>query len=450
MEALKAMVRKICVIGLIALVIAVILPGLAVSAYQGVPDAVVAIDQLAMRSGPARTADIIAVLVRGTRLTLDGRNRDSMWVHGTAETGAVGWVSRPYLSIRTTLVIAALPIMDANAATSGGGQSGGGGNPQPSNPTPTRVPPAAGGRTSGRFELGGQVQDLNGNTIAAMQRARMRWVKRQAQNGDGGAVGLINQAHGAGFKILLSVVGDKNAVVDDGYQNGYAAYVGSLAAQGADAIEVWNEMNIDREWRTGMINPALYVNLLSKAYNAIKRANPATLVISGALAPTGAEGAFGTDRVWNDDRYYRGMAAAGAGRYADCIGVHYNEGIVGPTQNSGDPRGNYPTRYFSSMLARAIGPFRGKQACFTELGYLTPEGYGQLPGGFAWAQNTTVAQQALWLSQAAVRASASRVRLMIVFNVDFTYFGEDPQAGYAIIRPGGGCPACDSLGRVVR
>ena len=34
---------------------------------------------------------------------------------------------------------------------------------------------------------------------------------------------------------------------------------------------------------------------------------------------------------------------------------------------------------------------------------------------------------------------------MIVFNVDLTQYGDDPQAGYAMIRPGGGCPACDSL-----
>jgi hypothetical protein len=376
-----------------------------------------------------------------------------MWVHGTAETGAIGWVSRPYLSIRRTLVISSLPIMDANAATSGGGQGGStGGNTgsQPTSPTRAAPPPPISGSTRGGFELGGQVQDLNGGTIAAMQRAHMRWVKRQAHAGDGGAVGLINQAHGAGFKILLSVIGDKNAVVDAGYQDGYASYVASLAAQGADAIEIWNEMNIDREWKQGSINPSIYVNLLAKSYNAIKRANPNTMVITGALAPTGAEGAFGTDRVWNDDRYYNGMAAAGAGRYADCIGVHYNEGIVGPNQTSGDPRGGYPTRYFSTMLSRAMRPFRGKQACFTELGYLTPEGYGQLPGGFAWAQGTSVAQQAAWLAQAAVRASGSGVRMMIIFNVDFTHFGEDPQAGYAIIRPGGACPACDALGRVVR
>jgi Fe-S cluster biogenesis protein NfuA len=38
---------------------------------------------------------------------------------------------------------------------------------------------------------------------------------------------------------------------------------------------------------------------------------------------------------------------------------------------------------------------------------------------------------------------------MIVFNVDFTLYGADPQAGYAIVRPGGSCPACSALGSVV-
>jgi len=57
-----------------------------------------------------------------------------------------------------------------------------------------------------------------------------------------------------------------------------------------------------------------------------------------------------------------------------------------------------------------------------------------------------VAQQAQWLGQAAsLSKSGGVVRMMIVFNVDFTVWGDDPQAGYAIIRPGGTCPACDSL-----
>jgi hypothetical protein len=87
-----------------------------------------------------------------------------------------------------------------------------------------------------------------------------------------------------------------------------------------------------------------------------------------------------------------------------------------------------------------------KPICWTELGYLTPEGYGALDPYFGWAGNTTVTQQAAWLAQAAALSSQSgKVRLLIVFNVDFTNYGSDPMAGYAMIRPGGGCPACDAM-----
>ena len=58
----------------------------------------------------------------------------------------------------------------------------------------------------------------------------------------------------------------------------------------------------------------------------------------------------------------------------------------------------------------------------------------------------TVSQQAAWLAQAAALASQSgRVRMMIVWNVDFTNYGADPQAGYAIVRPNGQCPACNTM-----
>jgi hypothetical protein len=320
------------------------------------------------------------------------------------------------------------------------------------NVNPNLPAPVAGSANMNGFELGGQVVGLYPDTRTAMNTAKMKWVKWQLQEGQDGS-GLLAEAHGAGYKVLFSVIGDKSQVMNSGYQDSYAAYVGGLAAAGADAIEIWNEMNIDREWPAGQINGANYVPLLSKAYNAIKSSNSGTIVISGALSPTGYFGAAGcTDQGCNDDTYVQQMAAAGAGNYADCIGVHYNEGIVSPQQSSGDPRDNYPTRYFGTMLSRAIGPFGGKKACFTELGYLSPEGLGDLPANFAWGANTSVAEQAQWLAQAAVSAASSgNVRLMIVFNVDFTTWGgSDPQAGYAIIRPDGSCPACSALGSVMQ
>lgn len=316
--------------------------------------------------------------------------------------------------------------------------------------TTSGVPaPVSGSAAVGAFELGGQVTGLYPNTRNALNAAKMKWVKMQLSMGQD-ASGLIAEAHGAGYKILFSVIGDKSQVMNAGYQDSYAAYVAGLARAGADGLEIWNEMNIDREWPAGQVNGANYVPLLAKAYNAIKAANPNTLVITGALAPTGFFGAAGcTDQGCNDDVYTQQMAAAGAGQYADCIGMHYNEGVLSPSATTGDPRGGYPTYFFGSMLNRAIGPFGGKQACITEIGYVSPEGYGPLPAGFAWGQNTSVAEQAQWLAEAAViAANSGRVRLMIVFNVDFTVYGADPQAGYAIIRADGTCPACQTLAAV--
>ena len=339
-------------------------------------------------------------------------------------------------------------------------------------PTPTNTPapvvqaPAASsgaapvvvaGHAGGGFEVGGHVADFN-SAVPYMQSAGMRWVKVQVRFNmgadPGGQAGIINAAHGAGMKILIGSVGYPNELggTDEGtYFADFARFNAGLASLGADAIEVWNEMNIDREWPTGRIDPNMYARMLSASYNAIKGANGSTMVISGALAPTGAEGAFGVDRVWNDDRYYAGMASAGVANYADCIGAHYNEGIVPPDQVGGDPRGGFPSYYLSTMIDRAWGPFGGSRpVCFTELGYLSPEGYGPPPAGFEWGGSTSVAQQAAWLASAAViNSNSGKVRMMIIWNVNFTNYEGDPMAGYAIVRPGGGCPACDTLRSVI-
>jgi hypothetical protein len=153
------------------------------------------------------------------------------------------------------------------------------------------------------------------------------------------------------------------------------------------------------------------------------------------------------------------MVSAGALNYADCVGIHYNEGILSPTRTSGDPRGNssHYTRYYQSMVNTYLDATGGlKPLCFTELGYLTDEGFDQTLGAvapsFSWASNTTVAQQAQWLAEAAAlaRDSDGQILLLVVFNVDFVEYGADPQAGYAIVRPDGTCPACETLAAVMR
>ena len=324
-------------------------------------------------------------------------------------------------------------------------------------PVPNIVQPVVGGggsvvnsaQTSG-FEMGGQA--LSFSYPDQMRSAGMTWVKRQIR-WNGSALPsefqhVIDTGKAQGFKVLLSVVGDKGqlAANPSQYYLNYANFVADLAGRGADAIEVWNEMNIDREWPSGQIGGANYTQMLASAYQAIKARNSGTLVISGAPSPTGGFGGCSTSGG-NDDCYIREMAAAGASQFMDCVGVHYNAGSTPPDATTGANVGS-PTHYswyYPSMISLYSSVFPGKPLCFTELGYLTGEGFGALPASFAWASNNTLANQADWLAGAIRRARQGGIRLLIVWNVDATGFGGDPQAGYAIVRPGGSCPACGAI-----
>ncbi len=403
---------------------------------------------LKLRAAPGTSGEMIREVAASETIVVDGRSEDAEWVRATLADGARGWLFAAYVYLSEER-IAELPVVQGGATNAPAAPSVPEEAPESAAAAPdvvVNVAPVSG------FNLGGHVNGLGSNTVNAMRRAGMSWVKKQFRYSgqDPSAVaGMINEAHANGFRILVGVVGSPGAVTEAGYFERFASFLGGVAALGADAIEVWNEPNIDREWAGGSIDPARYTEMLRLAYNAIKGANPNTLVVSGAPAPTGFFGGCGGGGC-DDDAFVRGMAAAGAARYMDCIGAHYNEGIVSPHQTSGDPRGNsgHYSRYFWGMVntySSAIGGAR--PICFTELGYLTPEGFPPLPGGFAWAGSVTVAQQAQWLDQAvSLAAGSGRVRLLIIWNVDFTNYGADPMAGYAMIRPDGSCPACDLLG----
>ena len=324
---------------------------------------------------------------------------------------------------------------------SGGTQPGG--NPPPPPPPPTNT---------GSFELGGQVFGFQ--FAQQMKGAGMTWAKRQItwNQGDPASIaqGFITEAHNQGFKILLSIKGQPQQISANpgAYFQQFAAFLGGVAGLGPDAIEVWNEQNIDREWPSGLINPASYTQMLAAAYSAIKNARSSVIVISGAPAPTGFFGGACNGSGCDDKPYLEGMRNAGAANAMDCVGIHYNEGILGPDARSGDPRGNssHYTRYYPTMVETYRAIFPTRPLCFTELGYLSPEGLGPLPANFSWASAVTVQDQATWLARAVTLSrSNGAVRLLVVWNVDATEYGADPQAGYAIIRPNNQCLACNTL-----
>jgi len=144
--------------------------------------------------------------------------------------------------------------------------------------------------------------------------------------------GVVEEAHKKDLKLMVSIVGAPAWTRADGIENGppddynqYAEFLTELLQRydgKIDAIEVWNEQNLDREWATANgVNPEDYVTFLKLANETIKAHDPNIIVISGALAPTGGGDWIG----WIDDFQWLDRAlAAGLLDHADCIGVRHN------------------------------------------------------------------------------------------------------------------------------
>jgi hypothetical protein len=302
------------------------------------------------------------------------------------------------------------------------------------------------------FELGGHVRDQTLPFADRMRYAGMSWVKVQVRYGRDPA-SAIATAHENGFKVQLTALGTPDMVVRPDFERDFANWVGRMAAAGADAIEVWNEPNIKREWQAGHINPGAYTNLLCTAYDAIKAANPDTLVISAA--PSSHDRFDGcTADGCDDEPWLVGLYDAGAADCLDYVGAHQTAGATSPSARSGhpaDPDTTHHSWFFLPQVELYYDIFQGaRQVFYTEMGYASQEGVPPFPVAFAWASSTTDSEQAEWLAE-AVRLSidTGMVRAIMVWNVDFARVDVDPRDGYAILRPDGSCPACDALHEVL-
>lgn len=411
----------------------------AATPVPGNADAYISGELVNVREGPSTAFRQLGQLAGGTPLDVLAVDSSSTWIRISAPDGTQGWVYVPLCSINVSL--GDVPVEDVPTPTPPPTPEGGA--PQPVIPV---VPPVSGGG----FELGGHIRSWN--YLAQMSSAGMSWVKVQVHYGQD-ASGLVSTAHGNGFKIQLSALGSRDMVNQPNFHADYGAWVAGMAAAGADAIEVWNEPNIDAEWPLGQIDPGAYTQLLCSAYNAIKGANPGTSVISAAPAPTGYFGGCSGNGC-DDLPWLQGLVSAGAVNCMDYIGAHHNSGATSPSARSGHPAdggGGHHSWYFLPQTQLYYNIFGGSRKLFyTEMGYASQEGVPTFSDWFAWARGITNAQQAAWLAEAAsLSSSTGMVRCLIIWNIDFSRYGDDPQDGYAIIRPDGSCPACASLGAVM-
>lgn len=286
---------------------------------------------------------------------------------------------------------------------------------------------------------------------------------------------FITDAHNRGFSVLLSIVNapdwartpvnlaefPNTPYPEEGppadYQQfaDFVRYIAETFVNRVDAIEVWNEPNLRREWFGKPLGGAEYMRLFDAVYRAVRSsANPNIPLITAGLAPTGIN-----DRVTavNDRIFLREMYQAGLAQYTNvAIGVHpYGWGnppsAVCCDANPGRGWADQPFFFFRDTMEayRAImeefGHADGKM-WITEFGWPSFDGFGVEPDpAIAFIGYVSEWDQAHYLIEALAYLNAQPyVERSFIWNLNWAIFmGRDgiqpleQEAAYALIRPDG-------------
>lgn len=202
---------------------------------------------------------------------------------------------------------------------------------------------------------------------------------------------IVNLAENAGLNLLVRLdhqplwavsslpdeqITDNQPPVD--YKD-FGDYCGAVAAHFKGRIaayQVWNEPNLSREWGNKQPNPTEYTALLKECYTAIKTADPAAIVISAGLAPTGNDDLT----AMPDTKFLQGMYDAGASAYFDVLGLNapgYKAPPETPLEEVANPDNGYgggrwfAFRHVEDMRAIMVANGDGhKQVSILEMGWI--------------------------------------------------------------------------------
>ena len=375
--------------------------------------------------------------------------------------------------------VAAAPQAQAEAAALAAPE-GQGGAAQFATPVPSPTPVPV---DNDSFQLGIQVQMNPDPEVYRIwmgevrDKLKLNWIKQQVrweniepQPGQyewGGLDVAFDLASEYGIKVMVSVVTAPEWAREPGAPldkvgppadpQTYANFLTTLLRRYPNkihAVEVWNEMNIDREWGSVRgLSASAYVNMLRVAYNAIKAVDPGIIVISGALSPTGYNDGVG---AYDDFVYMDMLIQAGMLETTDCVGAHHNGYNIGPNV----PWNNVP----NDPTARFRGPFDNphhswsfystlngyaqkiqqagsdKPLCITEFGWASTEGLGGTPRAFEFADDNTLEEQAQYFKEAIqLMQDWGFVWLAFIWNLNYgAQTGWDPtndNVPYSLLRP---------------
>jgi hypothetical protein len=303
------------------------------------------------------------------------------------------------------------------------------------------------------------------------EQTRVKWIKLQVDwssmqpNGPGeksdvfkAFVLQVQRTKNFGFNVLLSVAKAPNwarggETRDDGPPsnpqdliNFLQLLFNDIKVENIDALEIWNEPNLLREWRGSYpFSGAGYMQLFIPVREAMRALYPNVHLITAGLAPTGnSEGSI-------DDRtFLQQMFDAGLGNYPDVsVGVH-PYGWWNPPDarccNTSNDRGwdDNPHFFFLETLDAYRGimnrnGFSGVQMWVTEFGWPTWDGFGVEPPE-PWMSYLSPEQQAEYALRAfEIGQSRPDIGPMILWNLNFAnetvIKDRNEIAGFSLLAP---------------
>ena len=351
--------------------------------------------------------------------------------------------------------------------------------PVPSGPQPTALPGLD------KFQMGVQVHSLleQGDWDTVLQltdQLDVGWVKVQIdwdllQPNSPEEIGVdfrrqelyIENLKQRGFLVLVSVAKAPNWARSNQAESGPPDDPQALVkflnlmmfefGNAIDAIEVWNEPNLRREWQGQSLDGGRYMDYFRPAYDAIDAYSQRMLVdekeprqvpivvVTAGLAPTGTSDFSVDDRVYLQQMYDAGLASL-----PDVmVGAHpFSWG------NSPDARccnavpdqgwDDDPHFFFSHTIEEyhnlMVRYGHQSQIWVTEFGWATWEGFpGDAPEG--WMTYNDKWAQANYTMRAFEIAQATEyIGLMNLWNMNFGWLptlidNRDERAAYSLLTP---------------
>lgn len=267
----------------------------------------------------------------------------------------------------------------------------------------------------------------------------------------------VQEADKRGFKVMLSIAkappwarnNDRNEDGPPDDMNQLVEFINFLMQQvgpNVDAIEVWNEPNLKREWTGGQpMSGAAYMDLFRPAYNAIRAYSPNITIITAGLAPTGT-----TPNVSVNDRVYlQQMYNAGLAQYTDVvIGIHpYSWGnppdfacCDNISDQGWDDR---PQFFFQNTINDyheiLVANGHNVQMWATEFGWATWQDYPSEMPDVWMSYNTPTDQMNYTLRAFEIAQELDHLGIMILWNLNFandTIVNQRSElAGYSLVYP---------------